>query len=126
MKSRAKRMLETTLREDSTDLQAQPQGTAGPSTAAGGEPGGSMAPASPQPTDNDTKAAELQQLVAENCADPDGMHGMADAQHKMMDKYMDQDDDSCYTPGSEEEKEACEAAKHHFGEAAMHMARLRK
>jgi hypothetical protein len=126
MKSRARRMLEALVKEDtpttSGDLQASPQGTQGPgSTPFAKSAGGGN---EPQPTDNETGSPELQQLITEHAGSPDQMADMMDQQCKMHERYMDEGDTDVYTPQSPEDKEAVMESMGHMKNAALAMRKI--
>lgn len=81
------------------------------------------AAAADQPTDNKTDAPSLQEELIN---DPDKMAGCLAVQESMCDKYMDEEDSSCYTPQGEEEKVAVSEAKMHLRNARSSMLKIKK
>lgn len=125
MKSRAARMLETTLKEDDNNLQNTPAGQAGPGaiTDPAGQP---SSPADVQPTDQNPDAAALQQLLANYSAQPDGMADVVGQHSTMMDRWMDDQDKDVFTPESPEDKDAVMGAKNALTEAYNQLEKLRR
>lgn len=123
MKSYAKRLLETTLREDDAApgkaLLSDP--TPGPGalpTATGGSPAGDQPHEEPG-------SLELQKL-AEEMPDPDTMSTHIDKCCDLTDKYLDEEDDSVFTPADQEQKSKIEEARSKMREAASCMRGMKK
>lgn len=84
---------------------------------------GAAADAEVQPTDNQTEAPKLQEGMIN---DPEKMADVMKLQEEMCDKFMDEEDDTCYTPGDEDDKKMVSEAKYHLRESRSRMLKMKK
>lgn len=75
--------------------------------------------------DNQPHDPQVMEWMEANAGQPDGMAGTLDTGAEMMDRYMDEDDTSVYTPGDDDSKAAVEEAKGHMRQAARAMRRAK-
>ena len=108
MKSYARRLMETVLREEDMPVSDLPA-----------DKGAEVSPAQPQ---DQVKVTD----VLAGLDQPEKLADMVDGCHEMCGRYMDEEDQEVFTPVTEEDKQAVELAKDGLGKAAEALRRVRK
>lgn len=110
-KSIARRLLETTLKEDDQALPGVPGGSGDAAAAPDGK-----APDAAQPSANDSGVPGLKAMLEEHAKDPDGMANMMDQMHAHAGKFMDEADDATYTCKDVQDKDDVQKGMDHMQE----------
>jgi hypothetical protein len=117
-KSRAARFLEDDGQvQDPDKLMPDPDASEMPADEEPEEPVDE--PAEDEPAEDEPADATK---VVEDMDHPDKMADMVGQMESHCEKYLDEDDDSCYTPGTDDDKSALSEAKMHLGMAKKHLS----